>query len=74
MGREERELGVGRAADRVGEMDGPLRGVLITKFSHYLSLSPAALGSKILASVLFFYKKRVEALFGKYKRGACVPP
>ena len=55
-------------------MDGQLRGVLVTKFLRYLDLSPAALGSKILASVLSFYKRRVEALFSKYKRGVRVPP
>ena len=54
MGREERELGGGRAAGRIGVMDGQLRGVLITKFYAILTVSPAALGSKILASVLFF--------------------
>ena len=75
MGREERELGGGRAASRIGVMDGQVRGVLISKFYSILTyLLPAALGTKILASVLFFYKRRVEALFSKYKRGVRVPP
>ena len=37
VGREERELGGGRAAGRIGVMDGQLRGVLITKFYAILT-------------------------------------
>ena len=57
-------------------MDGQVRGVLISKFYVILTylLPAAALGTKILASVLSFYKRRVEALFSKYKRGVRVPP